>query len=121
MKGGRISGVWGITALMIMLCVSLSSPALSDNSGKSEAGRYSELTALWWQWVFAQPAADIGGTNSNPVLDSTGDFADSGQEDGIGPGGNYFFLAGTFGGDATRTITIPAGKTLFFPIFNFEA
>jgi hypothetical protein len=71
--------------------------------------------------VFAQPAIDVDGTNTNPVLDSTGEFASAGQENGIRPGNKYFFLAGTFGGDVTRIVTVPRGKTLFFPVVNFEA
>jgi hypothetical protein len=86
----------------------------------SAQGRYGNLTARWWQWANAQPAVDIGGTNTNPILDSTGEFAAVGQEDGIGPGDKYFFLTGTFGGTVTRTVTVPQGKILFFPIFNIE-
>src|SRR5262249_26128808 len=69
---------------------------------------------------FSRPAIDIGGTNTNPVLDSTGAYAAGGQEDGIGPGNKYFFLAGTFGGNAVRTVTVPTGKALFFPIRDAE-
>jgi hypothetical protein len=29
-----------------------------------------------------------------------------------------WFLAGNFGGEVTRTVTVPAGKGLFFPIIN---
>jgi hypothetical protein len=92
----------------------------ADDNGKREngEGKYAELTALWWQWVFAQPAVDVGGTNTNPLFDSTGDYATVGQEEGIGPGNRYFFLVGTSGGDATRAVTVPAGKGLFFPIIN---
>ena len=64
----------------------------------SAQGKYGNLTAQWWQWVNAQPAVDLDGTNTNPVLDSTGEYATAGQEDGIGPGNKFFFLAGTFGG-----------------------
>ena len=87
----------------------------------SAQGKYGNLTARWWQWAQAQPAVDMGDTNTNPILDSTGEFAAVGQEDGIGPGNKYFFLTGTFGGDpVTRTVTVPQGKSLFFPIFNIE-
>jgi hypothetical protein len=98
-------------------------PAWAGNNGKVEdgEGKYANLTAQWWQWVFAQPAVDTGGTNTNPVLDTTGAYATAGQTSGIGPGNRFFFLAGTFGGAATRTVTVPAGKALFFPVFNFEA
>jgi hypothetical protein len=97
-------------------------PAWAANNGKDEAGegKYADLTAAWWQWMYAQPAVDAGGTNTNPNLDSTGAYAASGQAGGIGPGAKYFFLAGTFGGDAVRNVVVPAGKDLFFPVVNTE-
>ena len=99
-------------------------PASAQSNGKQEdgQGKYANLTADWEQWLFAQPAVDVNGTNTNPALDSTGAFAASGQEHGIGPGKKYFFLAGTFGGDAHRTVTVPKGKALFFPVIasNFD-
>ena len=61
-------------------------PATTAQGG----GKYGHLTARWWQWVLAQPAVDVGGTNTNPLLDTTGDFAAVGQENGIGPGNKYF-------------------------------
>jgi hypothetical protein len=45
-------------------------------------------------------------------LDATGEFGDIDQE------GSAWFLAGTFGGPAERTLTIPPGKSLFFPLLN---
>ena len=93
-------------------------PATTAQGG----GKYGNLTTRWWQWVLAQPAVDVGGTNTNPLLDTTGDFAAVGQENGIGPGNKYFFLTGNFGGvtRTVRTVTVPEGKALFFPIFNIE-
>jgi hypothetical protein len=107
---------------MAMLILATTAPA--QNNGKQEdgEGKYANLTAVWEAWVFAQPAVDIGGTNTNPAVDSTGEFAAVGQEDGIGPGNKFFFPAGTFGGDAVRTVTVPRGKALFFPVIasNFD-
>jgi hypothetical protein len=77
-------------------------PPQLDPFGKS----YGEWGAEWWQWALAQPAA------INPLLDSTGEFASVGQS------GPVWFLAGTFGGAAERTCTVPVGKALFFPIVN---
>jgi hypothetical protein len=68
--------------------------------------------------VYAQPAVDVGATNTNPILDTNGEFATTGQEHGIGPGNKYFFLTGTFGGTADRSVTVPRGKALFFPVIN---
>jgi hypothetical protein len=97
-------------------------PARAQNNGLRQdgEGRYAQLSASWWQWVYSIEAIDVGGTNTNPVLDTTGAYAATGQQDGQGPGNKYFFLAGTFGSNAERHVTVPRGKTLFFPIYNFE-
>src|SRR4029079_15354700 len=96
----------------------LATTAPAQNNGKQQdgEGKYAHLTALWEAWLFSQPAGDVDGTNTNPALDSTGEFAAAGEEDGVGPGNKFFFLAGTFGGDAVRTATVREGKALFFPI-----
>jgi len=93
-----------------------------DNGVRQDgSGKYAELTARWWQWVYSLPAVDKNGTNTNPLLDTTGAYAAAGQEKGIGPGNKYFFLAGNIGGRTERTVTVPRGKTLFFPVINYEA
>ena len=76
--------------------------------GDSFAGAsYEDLSAAWWNWCSAIRF------DEHPVAsDPTGAFA------GIGQSGDFWFLAGTFGGFAERTVTIPAGKALFFPLFN---
>ena len=67
---------------------------------------YGEWSARWWEWALSIPAAQ------NPILDQSGANCEQGQV------GNVWFLAGTFGGSASRTCTIPAGKPLFFPLIN---
>jgi hypothetical protein len=79
-----------------------------------------ELTARWWTWVYAHPAIDVGGTNTFPILHSTGKYAAVGQENGLGPANKYFFLAGPFDTTANRAVTVPKGKALFFPVINIE-
>ena len=69
------------------------------------AYRIGDWSAEWWQWVLGIPQA------TNPQLDTTGEFCDVNQ-----PASPFWFLAGTFGGDAARSCTIPAGKLLFFPL-----
>jgi hypothetical protein len=86
----------------------------------ASAEDYGSLTATWWQWVYTQPAKDVGTTNTFPILDSTGTFGAVDQRRGIGPDDNYFFLTGTFGATVTRRVTVPRDKTLFFPIINIE-
>jgi hypothetical protein len=95
--------------------------ASAQNNGKQQHGeaKYAHLSAQWWQWVFAQPAVDVNGTNTNPVLDATGAYAAAGQANGIGPGNKFFFLTGTYGSDVVRTVTVPKGKALFFPVINY--
>src|SRR5437870_11795939 len=67
----------------------------------------SLLAAQWWQWALAIP------NSQSPLLDQTGQFAAVNQ-----PKGNIWFLAGNGGGTTVRTVTIPGGKALFFPIAN---
>jgi len=67
---------------------------------------YGDWGGAWWAWVLSIPKAE------NPNFDTTGEFCHVGQE------GPVWFLAGNFGGENTRTCTVPAGKALFFPIIN---
>ncbi len=71
---------------------------------------YEMLAADWWKWAFSFPVG------INPLFDETGAQAYLGNQ------GNVFFLAGVFNvtGTATRTVTIPAGKPIFFPVLNSE-
>lgn len=65
----------------------------------------------WWQWVLSIPDTPQA---PNPFNDQTGTSA------AIGNTGPVFFLAGVFGsgGMASRTITVPSGKPVFFPVAN---
>jgi hypothetical protein len=67
---------------------------------------YGEWSAAWWQWALSIPAAN------SPISDSTGANCTQQQS------GPVFYLAGTAGGSVTRSCTVPAGKSLFFPILN---
>ncbi|MFI6996809.1 hypothetical protein [Nocardia sp. NPDC050175] len=66
-----------------------------------------ELAARWWQWASAIPTA------TNPVSDETGKFADVDQS------ADVWFLAGTFGGKVSRKCSVPYGRPIFFPAFNY--
>jgi hypothetical protein len=91
-------------------------PALSDSetvgivqpddtfAGKS----YGEWSAAWWQWAASIPE------RKSPLVDGTGQNCDVDQS------GPVWFLAGTTGGDAVRSCTVPAGKGILFPIINAE-
>ena len=66
----------------------------------------SHLATSWWQWALETPASE------NPLTDTTGQFA------AVNQSGRVWFLAGNPGGTTVRTITVPSGKALFFPIVN---
>ena len=69
---------------------------------------YAEWTAKWWQWSLSIPK-DI-----NPAGDTTGKNCAQNQN------GSVWFLAGTFGGQAERSCTIPTGKAILFAPINAE-
>jgi hypothetical protein len=58
------------------------------------------MTALWWQTVLSIPGDSL-------------DRCDLGTRDVV-------FLAGTTGGAATRSCTIPAGTSILVPLINVE-
>lgn len=68
---------------------------------------YDELATGWTEWAMSIPLA------TSPILDEDGSYA------AIGQSGPVWYLAGTFGGAVTRTITVPSGKALFFPVANY--
>lgn len=104
----------GAVALMLALAANLALAGLGppNNPGIMQpkdtfAGKtYAEWAVAWWQWVWAIPLAN------NPTADTNGQFAALGQS------GNVWFLAGTQGGSAERTASVPANKALFFPVVN---
>jgi hypothetical protein len=111
----RVAAV-GAFALMVSLATATSSPAAGKGKANAYQHRFSDLTAEWWQWVNAIPVSE------SPLFDTTGENADVDQQK------HLFFLAGaiTFTLDGfpdlnvsvDRTITIPKGTALFFPILN---
>src|SRR5262245_65059189 len=66
---------------------------------------FGQWQARWWQWAFSLPATDHPFNPGGNVL--------QGQTDHV------WFLAGVFGTEE-RSITIPVGTALFFPIANSE-
>jgi hypothetical protein len=68
---------------------------------------YADWGDVWWRWAFSIP------DTVNPLTDVTGEDATEGQS------GNVWFLAGGMGGTYERTVTVPAGKALFFPVVNY--
>jgi hypothetical protein len=87
---------------------SSSNPAIFPPGSSPYNLTYGEWTAKWWQWAHSIPTAN------NPQLDQTGKDCAQAQNQ-TGP---VWFLAGTGGGSAERTCTIPAGKAILIPIVN---
>ncbi|WP_406378561.1 hypothetical protein [Streptomyces sp. NBC_01618] len=75
---------------------------------KLSADEGGGLAARWWQWALSAPDA------CSPVLDETGELAGWQQPDDV------WFLAGTYGGRVVRRCSIPAGRPVFFPVFNTQ-
>lgn len=119
----HVSGGGTLAALMAalgLLAVS-SAGALADGSDSAKLGNpdvappvvpthpygltYAEWAAKYWQWALTFPAnADPAGDTAPP---------DSRQS------GDVWFLAAAHGTDTeTRSITVPPGKALFFPVLS---
>jgi hypothetical protein len=95
-----------VMALSVILALAVAAPIASGqpaNQGKD----LKELTEAWWTWALTDPSPMVGDYDvGDPQCE--GEFVDG-----------VFFLAGTFfGGDATRTCTVPADTALFFPVIN---
>jgi len=82
--------------------------ALYSTNSNPYGFTFAEWTAKWLQWALSIPK------ENNPAND------DSGKNCALDQKGPVWFLAGTFGGSATRNCTIPAGKAILFPILNAE-
>jgi hypothetical protein len=65
----------------------------------------AEWTSLWWKWLNSIPR------DQSPAMDISGRFCGMSQHHQ-----SVWFLAGTFGGSATRNCNIPNGKAILFPI-----
>jgi hypothetical protein len=80
---------------------------LPPNSNAYGMG-YDALAADWLEWVTSIPNV------SSPLSDTDGSYA------AVGQGGRVWFLAGNLaGGSVARTVTVPTGQALFFPIMNY--
>ncbi len=75
---------------------------------KIQGKSYGDWGAEWWKWALSVPFSQ------SPITDVTGEYGSQNQK------GQVWFLAGTFGAFAERTITIPANKFIFFPLVNTE-
>jgi hypothetical protein len=103
----------------ILLTLAAASCLLSANTaadvippGANPHGKsYAEWSATWWQWALSLPASE------NPLFDEG--VSVNGAN---GQSGKVWFLTGVFNasGIANRSLTVPAGTMLFFPVINTE-
>lgn len=82
-------------------------PGILPPGASAHGQTYGAWSDDWWEWTLSIPA------DTNPMLDPTGEHA------AIGQSGSVWFLAGNMGGISERSVTIPPGKTLFFPLVNY--
>ena len=99
--------------LAVALTAPLAAAAPNPNPGilppqaRAHGKTYGEWAAVWWQWALSIPEAE------NPVADTTGEFCDVGQT------GPVWFLAWSFGSSVEKSCAIPAGKSIFTPVYNW--
>lgn len=127
-KKERLSGLMLMVAILGIMVLPIAVQADSLNPGVLSVdsphygSTYGEWSKVWWQWALSQPLPQ------NPLVDDTGVNAANGQQ------GPVWFLGGKYCAavipanptctpvaTADRTVTVPAGKALFFPILNGEA
>jgi hypothetical protein len=82
-------------------------PGIVPHDARYRGLTYEQWQARWWQWAFSIPA-----DASHPFF--AGGNVLQNQTDHV------WFLAGVVGSTEVRSITVPAGTALFFPIVNVE-
>jgi hypothetical protein len=101
--------------LVVMLssaCVAYPLPVNIYPPGSSPYGiSYKDNIKNYWRHIISIPA------DQSPMKDKTGEKCAVGQENSSSP---VFYLAGTGGGKAERTCTIPYGKGVLIPVMNVE-
>lgn len=102
----------GVLGLLLGISASVQAernpnPGIAPPTSTPYGKTYGEWAAAWWQWALGVPA------DQNPITDTTGEFCATGQ------GGPVWFYAGTFGSSAERACTVPAGKAIFMPVYNW--
>jgi hypothetical protein len=111
-----------IVSTTIISTQAFASPNVFSPGSSPYGQTYGEWSADWWRWAAAAGFDPIIYDDTNlPTDPDTGDLlvsdfdtiCNEGQTDE-----NVFYLAGTFGGSAERTCTVPEGKAIFFPLIN---
>jgi hypothetical protein len=90
------------------------SPEVFSATDRPYGKTYGQWTVEWWRWALGTPVS------VNPVVDTTGKYADVNQ-----PSKDVWFLAGKFGSESRvfpqRECTLPADRSILFPVINCEA
>jgi hypothetical protein len=99
-------------ALPAALLLGLATAGFAGNNpsvftpGSTPFGKsYNQWVVAWWQWALGVPAAN------NPWFDTTGAYA------GVNQKGDVWFLGSSPGNSIDRTLTIPADKGIFMPVY----
>jgi hypothetical protein len=82
-------------------------PGIAPPTSSSHGRTYGEWSAAWWQWVLSIPA------DRNPLTDPDGRYCGQHQS------GPVWFLGGTFGNSVERSCTVPSGRAIFMPVYNW--
>lgn len=109
-KFGKGSMILITAVLMALVIVTPVLAGRNTNPGvvPNEGNRYEMLAASWWQWALSFDAADVPFFNTGGPVDAS-----------AGQSGPVWFLAGANSGlTEPRTIEIPTGTSLFFPLAN---
>jgi hypothetical protein len=94
-----------VIAISVILALAVAAP-IASGKPPSQRQDLKALTEAWWTWALAAPSP-AAEDYSSPDPRCEGEFVDG-----------VFFLAGTQGGNATRTCVVPADTALFFPVVN---
>ena len=93
-----------VIAISVILALAVAAPIASGQTA-SQPQDLKALSGEWWTWAISKPSPLDGDYKQGRRC--KGEFVEG-----------VFFLAGTTGGDATRTCTVPADTALFFPVLN---
>lgn len=97
----------GLLAVAIICTLTACDDPVVIQADDSTRELYEAQAQKWTRWALGQPHS-----TSSPIADGTGEHCDVGQS------GKVWYLAGTFGGAAERSCTIPHNRHLFFPLVN---
>jgi hypothetical protein len=82
-------------------------PGIGPHGARYDWLTYAQWEARWWQWAFSIPA------DANHPFSPGGNTLQNQT-------GHVWFVATVVGGTEVRSITVPPGTALFFPVVNVE-